>query len=115
MVEFERILKDRGYRLTNQRRIIVRELEGERHLSAEEIYDRVKGEHPELGLSTVYRTLDLSTERVHHHARCGECGAVIEFNEELMEYLALQVERETGFVTDWHEITLHGRCAKCSV
>jgi Fe2+ or Zn2+ uptake regulation protein len=26
----------------------------------------------------------------------------------------LQVERETGFVTDWHEITLHGRCAACS-
>src|SRR5215212_1838772 len=62
MLDFERILKDRGYRLTNQRRIIVHELEGERHLSAEEIYDRVKGGHPELGLSTVYRTLDLLTE-----------------------------------------------------
>lgn len=135
MVEFEQILKNQGYRLTNQRRVIVRELEGERHLSAEEIYDRVKGDHPELGLSTVYRTLDLltelgivrkddfgegysryelATERMHHHARCEECGNVIEFNEELMEYLALQVERETGFVTDWHEITLHGRCAACA-
>jgi Fur family ferric uptake transcriptional regulator len=135
MVEFERILRDRGYRLTNQRRVIVRGLEGDRHLSAEEIYDRVKGEHPEIGLSTVYRTLDLlhelgivrkedfgegylryelATERVHHHARCRECGAVIEFNEALMEYLALQVEQETGFVTDWHEITLHGRCASCA-
>ena len=45
MVEFERILRDRGYRLTNQRRVIVRELEGERHLSAEEIYDRVSRRH----------------------------------------------------------------------
>jgi Fur family ferric uptake transcriptional regulator len=27
----------------------------------------------------------------------------------------LQVERETGFVTDWHEITLYGRCADCAV
>ena len=135
VVEFERILRDRGYRLTNQRRVIVRELEGERHLSAEEIYDRVKGEHPEVGLSTVYRTLDLlhdlgivrkddfgegysryelATERVHHHARCRECGTLIEFNEELMEYLALQIERETGFVSDWYEITLHGRCASCA-
>src|SRR3712207_8935468 len=41
---------------------LFRSLEGERHLSAEEIYDRVKGEHPELGLSTVYRTLDLLLE-----------------------------------------------------
>jgi len=133
--ELEQLLRSRGYRLTNQRRVIVRELEGARHLSAEELYDRVKGEYPEIGLSTVYRTLDLlhelgivrkedfgegysryelSTERMHHHARCRECGAVIEFNEELMEYLALQVERETGFVTEWHEITLHGRCAACA-
>lgn len=135
MLEFEQILKSRGYRLTNQRRVIAHELEDSRHLSAEEIYDRVKEEHPDMGLSTVYRTLDLlteldvvrkedfgegyfryelATERVHHHARCEECGQVIEFNEELMEYLALQVERETGFVTGWHEITLHGRCAACA-
>lgn len=135
MTELEHLLRSRGYRLTNQRRVIVRELEQARHLSAEELYDRVKGEYPEIGLSTVYRTLDLlhelaivrkddfgegysryelATERVHHHARCRECGAVIEFNEELMEYLALQVERETGFVTEMHEITLHGRCKQCS-
>jgi Fur family ferric uptake transcriptional regulator len=133
--ELEQLLRSRGYRLTNQRRVIVGELEGVRHLSAEELHDRLKGEHSELGLSTVYRTLDLlhdlgivrkedfgegysryelTTERIHHHARCRECGGVIEFNEELMEYLALQVERETGFVTEWHEITLHGRCAACS-
>lgn len=135
MVELEQILRSRGYRLTNQRRAIVRELENGRHLSAEEMYEHLRGDHPELGLSTVYRTLDLltelgvarkddfgegysryelATERMHHHARCEECGRVIEFNEELMEYLALQVERETGFVTDWHEITLHGRCAECA-
>jgi Fur family ferric uptake transcriptional regulator len=125
VLEFERILRDGGYRLTNQRRVIVRELEGERHLSAEEIYDRVKGEHPELGLSTVYRTLDLLNELdivrkedfgegYSRYELSTERGSVIEFNEELMEYLTLQVERETGFVTDWHEITLHGRCANCS-
>jgi Fur family ferric uptake transcriptional regulator len=135
MSDLEQLLRSRGYRLTNQRRVIVRELEGARHLSAEEIYDHLKASQPGLGLSTVYRTLDmlheigvvrkedfgegysryeLATERVHHHARCEVCGNVIEFNEELMEYLALQVERETGFVTDWHEITLHGRCAVCA-
>jgi Fur family transcriptional regulator, ferric uptake regulator len=135
MVEFENLLRSKGYRLTNQRRIIARALEGSRHSSAEEIYDRVKGDHPELGLSTVYRTLDLltelnvarkrdfgegyaryelATEKIHQHARCRECGKVIEFNEELMEYLALQVERETGFTTEWHEITLHGLCEDCA-
>ncbi|MDX5893882.1 Fur family transcriptional regulator [Rubrobacter radiotolerans] len=134
MVQFEQLLRDKGYRLTNQRRVIVGELEKVRHLSAEELHDRVKGDHPELGLSTVYRTLDLmhelgvvrkedfgegyaryelETERVHHHARCKSCGKVIEFNEELMEYLALQVEHETGFVSEGYEITLHGHCSEC--
>lgn len=135
MVEFEELLRSKGYRLTNQRRVIVGELEHVRHLSAEELHDRVKGDHPELGLSTVYRTLDLlnelgvvrkddfgegysryelETERVHHHARCKGCGTVIEFNEELMEYLVLQVERETGFVSDGYEITLKGLCSNCA-
>src|SRR3712207_7271081 len=36
-----------------------------------------------------YSRYELATERMHHHARCRECGVVIEFNEELMEYLAL--------------------------
>ncbi|MGI8650455.1 MAG: Fur family transcriptional regulator [Rubrobacter sp.] len=135
MVEFEELLRSKGYRLTNQRRIIVGELEHVRHLSAEELHDRVKGDHPELGLSTVYRTLDLlnelgfvrkedfgegysryelETEKVHHHARCRDCGTVIEFNEELMEYLVLQVERETGFVSEGYEITLQGLCRECA-
>jgi Fur family ferric uptake transcriptional regulator len=135
MSDFEQLLRSKGYRLTNQRRVIARELEDARHLSAEEIYDRVKEEHPEMGLSTVYRTLDLlhelgvvrkedfgdgyaryelMTEKPHHHARCRTCGTVIEFNEELVEYLALQVERETGFVTDWHELMLYGQCARCA-
>jgi Fur family ferric uptake transcriptional regulator len=58
-----------------------------------------------------YSRYELATEQVHHHARGRQCGAVIEVNEELMEYLALQVERETGVVSDWYEITLHGCCA----
>lgn len=134
-MELEEILRSRGYRFTNQRRIIAGELEIGQHLSAEEIYARLRDEHPELGLSTVYRTLDLlhelgiarkedfgegysryelATERLHHHAYCRNCRRLIEFNEELMEYLALQVERETGFVTEWYEITLHGLCAECA-
>ena len=135
MSEYEQLLRSRGYRLTNQRRSIVRELEGSRHVSAEEIHDRAMRGYSAWDVPPGYRTLDLlhelgivrkedfgegysryefATEPMHHHARCRECGAVIEFNEELMEYLALQVERETGFVTEWHEITLHGRCRDCA-
>ena len=52
-------LKKKGYKLTPQRRSIVDtiiENEGQ-HLTAEEIYDKVKKDCPEIGLATVYRTI----------------------------------------------------------
>ncbi|MEE0728856.1 MAG: transcriptional repressor, partial [Clostridium saudiense] len=54
-------LKQKGYKLTPQRRAIVDiiiEKEGE-HLTAEEIYDEVKKVCPDIGLATVYRTVSL--------------------------------------------------------
>ncbi len=125
-----------GYRLTAQRRIVVRELERSRRLlSAERVHDRIKREYPRVGLSTVYRTLkllerlgvarrksfgegysryELRTGKPRHHALCLSCGAVIEFHEALLDYLALRLQREMGFLADSHELTLHGRCADCA-
>ena len=57
-------LKQKGYKLTPQRRGIVDviiEKEGE-HLTAEEIYDEVKKICPDIGLATVYRTVLLLEE-----------------------------------------------------
>ena len=52
-------LKQKGYKLTPQRRSIldiIIEKEG-MHLTVEEIYDEVKKVCPEIGLATVYRTV----------------------------------------------------------
>ena len=92
-------LKQKGYKLTPQRRAIVDtiiEKEGE-HLTTEEIYDEVKKNCPEIGLATVYRTIILLEElgvickldlndgcsryelvrkdegHRHHHLVCNEC------------------------------------------
>jgi Fur family transcriptional regulator, ferric uptake regulator len=54
-------LKEKGYKLTPQRRAIVDNIiknEGS-HLTTEELYDLVKQECPEIGLATVYRTVQL--------------------------------------------------------
>lgn len=114
----------------------MRELEKSRSLlSAEQVHDRIKREYPKVGLSTVYRTLKLlhrlgiarrknvgdgharyglGADGFTQHARCEVCGAVIEFSEELTDYLASQVRRDTGFVTDSRELALHGLCAACA-
>ena len=106
-------LKKKGYKLTPQRRAIVDTIiqsEG-KHLTAEEIYDEVKKICPEIGLATVYRTIQLfeqiglvsklqlndgcsryeivhSDERhMHHHLICNICNAVIEVEDDLLEQL----------------------------
>ena len=57
-------LKAKGYKLTHQRAMTLRVLlENEQdHLSAEDVYMLVKKSYPEIGLATVYRTLELLTE-----------------------------------------------------
>ncbi len=52
-------LKNSGYKLTVQRQMILELVaaQKEKHLSAEEIFELVKIEFPQIGLATVYRTI----------------------------------------------------------
>ncbi len=131
--EIKRALKGGGHRLTSARRLVVRELDrSQRPLSAEQLRGRIRREYLQVSLSTVYRTLklleklgvvhrknfgegysryELRAGKPRHHALCLSCGAVIEFHEALLDYLALRLEREMGFFVDSHELTLHGYCA----
>ena len=61
MDELKDKLKETGFKITPQRRAIIEILlkhENE-HLSSEEIYDLVRVDCPEIGLATVYRTMQL--------------------------------------------------------
>ena len=95
-------LSSQSYKLTPQREATVRVLleHEEDHLSAEDVYLLVKEKAPEIGLATVYRTLELlselkvvdkinfgdgvsrydlrkeGAEHFHHHLVCVECGSV---------------------------------------
>ena len=57
-------LKKTGFKITPQRRAIIEVLLENRyyHLSSEEIYDKVRENCPEIGLATVYRTMQLLDE-----------------------------------------------------
>ena len=57
-------LQSQGYKLTPQREATVRVLleNEEDHLSAEDVFMLVKEKAPEIGLATVYRTLELLSE-----------------------------------------------------
>ena len=132
-------LRSQSYKLTPQREATLRVLleNEEDHLSAEDIYLLVKDKAPEIGLATVYRTLELLSElkivdkinfgdglsrydlrkegavHFHHHLVCMECGNVKEIVEDLLEDVEEIIEKDWGFAVKDHRLTFHGICKHC--
>lgn len=140
--EFKQLLKEKGLKITTQRLMVLEALAScpDRHLTAEEIYEIVKVDYPEIGLATVYRTIQLlidlhlvdkinlddgfvryeigsvnakNTKHRHHHLICLECGKVISFQDDLLEGLEKKILETTGFRVMDHEVKLYGRCVEC--
>lgn len=107
-----------------------------KHLSAEEIYDLVKEKCPEIGLATVYRTMQMFDEvglvykhnfddgrsryelnhnedHQHHHLVCINCNRVIEVEEDLLEQLENEVEKKYNFSITNHNVKFFGYCENC--
>lgn len=138
--ELKEYLKISGFKLTHQRRNIVEvmlEKSGE-HLSTEEIYNVVKNRCPEIGLATVYRTLqildklgyinklnlddgcvryqinlDISAHN-HHHLVCNECGKIIEVENDLLDNIEETLYNIYNFKITNHDLKFHGICKECS-
>ncbi|MDC3413113.1 transcriptional repressor [Aquibacillus sp. 3ASR75-11] len=132
-------LHAQSYKLTPQREATVKVLleREEDHLSAEDVYLLVKEKSPEIGLATVYRTLELLSElkivdkinfgdgvsrfdlrkegatHSHHHLVCTECGSVEEIMDDLLEDVEKNVENDWGFKVQDHRLTFHGICKNC--
>ncbi|WP_438351710.1 Fur family transcriptional regulator [Paenibacillus sp. FA6] len=132
-------LTAKGFKLTTQREATVKVLleNEENHLTTEEIYMIVKSIVPEVGIATVYRTLELLKElrvvekvnfgdgiarfdlrnkdqpHFHHHIICTECGAVQEILEDWLLPLEIRVEREFGFTVTDHRLDFQGICHSC--
>lgn len=139
--DFQRILKERGLKKTKQRILVLEALAscGDKHLTAEEIYEIVKAEFPEIGLATVYRTIQLLSDlnlvesvqlgdgyvryeigkieereaHNHHHLVCLECGKVISFRDDLLDELEKRIKESVSFQVVNHEVKLYGYCETC--
>lgn len=128
-------LRDRGWRLTAQRRVVAEVLAGEHvHLTADEICGQARERLPEISLATVYNTLnelvdmgevleistgdgpkryDPNTSIAHHHLHCVSCGALRDVNPQGLDRLALPPGQEHGFELLDVDIVFRGRCPAC--
>lgn len=135
-------LKEKGLKVTHQRLLVLSVLEQNngKHMTAEDIYELVSEECPEIGLATIYRTLQLlrdmelvdrinlddgcvryeighlimgDAQHNHHHLICRKCNKVIPFTDDLLDELEHHIEKVTGFHVLDHELKFYGLCKEC--
>jgi Fur family ferric uptake transcriptional regulator len=110
-------------------------LRSERHLSVDDLLRLVQKKRPDIGRTTVYRTLKLLREaglasqldvqgqarfeheynRQHHdHFICDACGEIIEFSSPQIEQLQDDIAAGLGFVIEGHRHQIYGLCRRCA-
>jgi len=134
-VLIEQLLKDKGIRLTAQRRLVVRRAVSHLHFTAEELVVDVRAIDPSVARGTVYRVLTLLHEagvlekhdfwhgppyyevtfgKAHHdHLMCVQCGEIIEFQEPRVETLQDAIIKRYGYQLLSHTHKLYGLCERC--
>ena len=124
-----------GSRPTRQRRAVSAVLESvDDFRSAQEIHELLRAAGDNVGLTTVYRSLQaladagevdvlrrLDGENVyrrcsaghHHHLVCRSCGRTVEIEGPAVERWATKMAAEHGFSQVQHTLEVFGTCADC--
>jgi len=133
---FRRYLRDHRQPVTRQRdRVAEVVLLSDEHLSVEQIRRRLAQQGGQVGLATIYRTLELleksglvrghdfgqgfrryeplSAQAHHEHLICRRCGSVEEFSHERLERMLPIIADEHGFQPERHRVEIYGVCRSC--
>ncbi len=132
--DWEARLRERGFRITPQRQLVLEAVEALRHATPEEILAEVQRTASGVNLSTVYRTLEVLEdvglvthahighgpptyhaveEHVHIHLVCDRCKKVESVPSEVASDFIASLETEYGFRTDISHVSIHGLCGSC--
>jgi Fur family transcriptional regulator, ferric uptake regulator len=130
-------LRRGGARAGGAREAVIAQLEAQDCcVSAQELFDSLRGGGRKVGIASIYRALDQLTElglvhRVdlgdsvtrfesalpdgehHHHLVCGDCGRVEMFGDDGPERALEEVAGARGYDLVQHDVVLRGSCADC--
>ena len=128
-------ITEHGLKRSDQRNAVVDAfLRSDRHLSVDDLLALARKKRPDVGRTTVYRTLKLlqaaglaqelqlmgetrferDYKREHHdHFICKTCGEIFEFHNDAIERIQDEVAAEIGFVIDGHRHQIFGYCRDC--
>ena len=125
---------ENNMRLTSQRQVILEELRKVKsHPTTNQIYDMVRKRLPRIGLGTVYRNLDLLSDRgiikklevggeqkrfdgdisQHYHVRCVKCGCVQDIGVERRADLDENAAACCNYKILDHHVQFNGICGEC--
>ncbi|HRX43060.1 MAG TPA: transcriptional repressor [Clostridia bacterium] len=131
------LLNNSNMRWTSQRQTIYEEVQKTKgHFSAEEIYKKLLDQGGNIGLSTVYRTLQLLVDRKvlsqlptdddtalyecddgslhgHHHVHCISCGKTIELHIDKLDEIETHIKKTHDFEIIGHTVIFNGICPAC--
>ena len=136
--EFKQIINGK-YKMTRQREIVFNAMNSKPHLhfTVEDILDIVHEAHPEIGVATIYRTLQIFiqtgivqrldllnrrayyeiSEQKHYHMICLSCGAIVEVTDEATEAVLNMVKIKKQVLNDFRvvdcQIYFYGYCKNC--
>ncbi len=121
---------------SRKREAILRVVESTKcHPSAEWVYERIRKEHPDVSLATVYRNLKRFCEKgcvrsigvvngqerfdadtsPHSHFICRSCGAVLDIPETPFTPEALgEIGARHGLRVERSDVRFAGLCGKCA-
>ena len=127
-------LRERGYRLTPQREMILGAVHELGHATPDEVLAHVREHASSVNISTVYRTLEVLEElglvkhahlsdraptyhsvggHEHFHLVCRNCRRVFSVDLDVASGLVDRLGAEHGFVPDLGHLTVFGRCEEC--
>lgn len=129
------LAKHRLKRSEQREAIVDTFLRSQSHLSVDDLLHLVQKKRPDVGRTTVYRTLKLlqaaglaqelelrgesrferEYNRAHHdHFICQHCGEIIEFESPEIERLQDEIAASLGFVIEGHRHQIFGQCRACA-
>ncbi|MCB9991735.1 MAG: transcriptional repressor [Rhodospirillales bacterium] len=133
MTSLEQRCTEAGLKMTGQRRVILKVLDGaEDHPSVEDVYERAKSVDSSISMATVYRTLnmldeldlvtrhefkenfaryELNTDH-HHHLIDIESGEVVEFQNDEIEKMKEDIAKKLGYELVECRLELYGKKLK---
>ncbi|MHA2062502.1 MAG: Fur family transcriptional regulator [Candidatus Sifarchaeia archaeon] len=129
------MLKQKGIRPTETRRIILSEVSKLDHPDANEIYLKIRGNHSNISMGSVYRNLNLFREKGliyeleqvggvpgrfelglpdHSHFICEKCGKILDIEDQISKKTEQDLSKKLEVIIIHHRAEFYGLCKDCN-